>query len=423
MGYNTKATGVRSFAVGSETQAIGDNSTATGNDTYASGTNSTAMGINTTASGAHSTAMGSDTRASGGRSTARGESTKASGDQSTAMGSSSTASADNSTAMGYSTTASDWSATAMGHTTVASGIASTAMGYHTTASDHRSTAMGNGTMASGFSSTAMGRETTASGDYTFSLGSYATAKSACETVFGRYNTDYTPNSTTTWDAADRLLVVGNGTSTTPSNAMVILKNGKVGIGQDNPTAGLHVRRDKKDEFAVKIANSLNPSSGYAHGLSIRAGGSGNGNNSGHYFVIFTKPNGVSIGGIRQETGASVSYLTTSDSRLKTQIVDTRFGIEDLMNIQVSDYRYKVEMDKLSTGFIAQQLYDVYPQAVAPGGDDELKDPWMVDYGKVTPLIVKSVQEQQEIIDSQQAVIDQLLQQLQVLTERVEMLEN
>jgi len=43
---------------------------------------------------------------------------------------------------------------------------------------------------------------------------------------GLFDTDYTPNSTTTYNAADRLFVIGNGTSTSArSDALVMLKNG------------------------------------------------------------------------------------------------------------------------------------------------------------------------------------------------------
>jgi len=44
------------------------------------------------------------------------------------------------------------------------------------------------------------------------------------------------------------------------------------------------------------------------------------------------------------------------------------------------------------GFIAQELYEIYPQAVTVGGEDSKTRPWQVDYGKLTPLLVKSVQD-------------------------------
>ena len=75
-------------------------------------------------------------------------------------------------------------------------------------------------------SIALGYRTEASGDRTTALGNATEAQSYAETVLGSYNTTVTPNSTSTWNANDRLLVVGNGSSSsTKSDALIILKNG------------------------------------------------------------------------------------------------------------------------------------------------------------------------------------------------------
>jgi hypothetical protein len=240
MGENTLASGLISTATGRGTTASGDLSTAMGITTTASGTFSTAMGYNTTASGESSTAMGSGTIGSSSFSTAMGYNTTASGESSTAMGNTTTAgrfsstamgrltnaSGDYSTAMGERTIASGSNSIAMGTSTTAGGYTSTAMGYTTTASGAFSTAMGSTNTASGDFSTAMGYKTTASGIFSTSMGYLTTSKSFAEAVIGTYNTTYTPTSTSSFDAADRLFVVGNGTSSTAlSDALVMLKNG------------------------------------------------------------------------------------------------------------------------------------------------------------------------------------------------------
>ncbi|MEE4177055.1 MAG: hypothetical protein V2I46_06045 [Bacteroides sp.] len=159
-------------------------------------------------------------------STAMGSRTIASGESSTAMGSGTIASGEASTAMGLGTTASEISSFAMGFGTEATGISSTAMGYSSIASGHTSTAIGYFTNASGNNSTA--------------LGNFTNAPSAFETVIGTYNTAYTPASINSWNAADRLFVIGNGTSSALSNAMTVLKNGNVGIGTSSPANALSV---------------------------------------------------------------------------------------------------------------------------------------------------------------------------------------
>lgn len=70
-----------------------------------------------------------------------------------------------------------------------------------------------------------------SGQYGITIGgSNLEAYSAYETVLGRYSTTYTPVSSSTWQAADRLFVVGNGTSSgTRSNALTLYKNGGMDI--------------------------------------------------------------------------------------------------------------------------------------------------------------------------------------------------
>lgn len=158
-------------------------------------------------------------------SVALGRSTTASGTNSTALGSGGTASGDFSTAIGSGASASAQHAVAIGAFTQANGTGSLATGSSTTATGDYSTAMGLTSIASGYASTALGQETS--------------AKSAYEVAVGAFNTDYTPTSTTSFNANDRIFVVGNGTSSfARSNALTIYKSGKVNINDayDLPTA-------------------------------------------------------------------------------------------------------------------------------------------------------------------------------------------
>ena len=95
------------------------------------------------------------------------------------------------------------------------------------------------------------------------------------------------------------------------------------------------------------------------------------------------------------TGSTTAYNTTSDARLKENIISTNYGLGTLMKINVVDYHFSAGDKKdLQTGFLAQELYSIYPQAVHIGGTDVKTDPWMIDYSRLTPLLVKAVQEQQ-----------------------------
>ena len=146
-----------------------------------------------------------------------------------------------STAIGTNTIASGDNAIALGESNTASGTNTTVMGYNSDATNSFATAFGWDNEASGNSATVFGQHNTASGTASMSAGGYTVAESAYETVLGRFDSGYTPNSATSWDTADRLFVVGNGTGFgTRSDAMVILKNGNIGIGTSTPTELLHL---------------------------------------------------------------------------------------------------------------------------------------------------------------------------------------
>jgi hypothetical protein len=205
------------------------------------GNYSVAMGYNTIASGNQSTAFGDGTYSTNTASTAMGKGTTASGEYSTALGYNSRAFGAGSTAIGVSNDATGNYSISMGEGTQASGINSTSMGYSTQASGTISTAMGSGARASGVISTAFGNYTIASGDGATVMGDNTKARSFYETTIGSYNTDYTPASATSWNTADRLFVIGNGTAgNATSNAMVVLKNGNTGIGSSIPGEKLDV---------------------------------------------------------------------------------------------------------------------------------------------------------------------------------------
>ncbi|NOY47596.1 MAG: hypothetical protein GXO84_05280 [Chlorobi bacterium] len=116
--------------------------------------------------------------------------------------------------------------TAMGSNTTASGDYSTAMGFGSIASGTYSTAMGGGSTASGAYSTAMGGGSIVSGDYATAMGLGTRATAYASVAMGRYNIG-SSLSATTWYATDPLFEIGNGTSSTSSNALTVLKNGTI----------------------------------------------------------------------------------------------------------------------------------------------------------------------------------------------------
>jgi hypothetical protein len=100
----------------------------------------------------------------------------------------------------------------------------------------------------------------------------------------------------------------------------------------------------------------------------------------------------------------VAFNTTSDERLKENIRPSSKGLAEVMKMKVCDYNYRSAPGADETGFIAQQLDTVFPEEVTAGGEDPKEKPWTVDYGRVTPVLAKAIQEQQSEIGSMKAEI-------------------
>ncbi|MFO8066484.1 MAG: hypothetical protein R6U11_02765, partial [Bacteroidales bacterium] len=227
----TRALGNYSYAFGMGSLAENTGSFSLGSKTEATGEYSLALGNGTIASGYSSTAMGDGTEASGERATAMGFWTTASGTSSTAMGQNTTAIGESSTAIGKGVIASGFISTAMGQSTTASGDVSTAIGNGSVASGHTSVAIGGGSKASGEESMALGRNSHSKGKFSYAFGADLKAKSFREVVVGSNNdTTYslTPDA---WMNTEPLFTIGNAPAGgSGSNALMVLKNGSVGVG-------------------------------------------------------------------------------------------------------------------------------------------------------------------------------------------------
>lgn len=98
-------------------------------------------------------------------------------------------------------------------------------------------------------------------------------------------------------------------------------------------------------------------------------------------------------------GTGVNYGSASDRRIKENFASSSLGLDSLLQIDVEDYNFIGQAtSSRTTGFIAQNMAKIFPGAVIMNGDNgenplsATATPWQVDYSKVTPLIVKAIQD-------------------------------
>ena len=104
------------------------------------------------------------------------------------------------------------------------------------------------------------------------------------------------------------------------------------------------------------------------------------------------------------TQSETAYNTSSDYRLKENITPIENGLERLNNLKPVKFDWK-EDGTTSEGFIAHEVQEIFPDAIS--GEKDGEDMQGMDYGRITPLLVKAIQEQQEQIEQLKSEIEAL----------------
>jgi hypothetical protein len=238
--------------------------------------------------------------------------------------------------------------------------------------------MGYSTTSSGRYSTAMGSYSKTSADNTTAMGYYTMANTYGMVAVGRYNDTTRYNGTNSyyqWFDNDPAFVIGNGTgSSTLSNAMTVLKNGRIGL-----------------------QTVINP----AYALEL--------------------PNNSTVG-IGQ--ARAYAWATYSDGRTKSEQAGLSYGLKEIMKLKPSQYFHHSTLSdkngikmqnegRPDIGLIAQAVYDIIPEAVnRPENED--KELWSISYDKLIPVLINAVKEQQQQIESQKQENQQLRLELDEL---------
>lgn len=330
-------------------------------------------------------------------------------------------------ASGYNTRAQGYGATAMGRDTEATNSYAFASGFFSNADGQYSTAMGFNTDAFALGSTALGYSTDAEQNYSFAAGYFAEAQaiysvaignavqaqSYSSMAIGRYNVG--GGSPTVWNATDPIFEIGVGTGpSTRANAMMVRKNGNVGIGTNFPAATLQVigttRLGSFEEitdggsYILDFDATLRPVTNNGRSL---------GNSAKRWSTVF----------------ATNGTINTSDLREKENVVDLPYGLTEIMALRPVKYSWIDRPEQgAKLGLIAQEVQSVLKEVV-------LDTEWTQDeetgelteseaermgifYSDIIPVLIKGMQQQQQVIESQDAQIKALEDRLEAIEKRL-----
>lgn len=124
------------------------------------------------------------------------------------------------------------------------------------------------------------------------------------------------------------------------------------------------------------------------------------------FVNFCNSGGTIQGSISQTNSTTVAYNVTSDFRLKENIRDMTDSGAVIDAIQPRMFDWKWGGNDYH-GFIAQELYPVFPEAVTKGTEEldakgDVVSPWQVDYTKLIPVLVAEIKNLRARLDALEA---------------------
>lgn len=185
-----------------------------------------------------------------------------------------------------------------------------------------------------------------------------------------------------------------------SNVVSISTDGKLNLNTNNGTS-------------LEITANTNDNNGM---INLNANTSQNWTANWHEFVYFRKQgNGIGFIGTTSE-GTSILYSSSSDYRLKNDLKNFN-GLDLIQKMKIYDFAWKANGSRMH-GVMAHELQEVVPYAVS-GTKDAINDDGTiktqtVDYSKLTPILIKAIQEQDIKIKNQQQQIDALLKRLELL---------
>lgn len=117
---------------------------------------------------------------------------------------------------------------------------------------------------------------------------------------------------------------------------------------------------------------------------------------GTFMSFFNSGSGSQIGSISNTAGTATAYNTTSDYRLKENVIPLVGAINRFNNLQVRRFNFIANPDHTVDGFIAHEAQAVVPECVT-GEKDDVDDDGNpvyqgIDQSKLVPLLTAALQE-------------------------------
>lgn len=196
-------------------------------------------------------------------------------------------------------------------------------------------------------------------------------------------------------------------SPTYGDLVLNLSGGNVGIRKAAPGTPLHIKQTTDN-------------APYNGGLRLERSGN---SNSWDIAVSFADVLHLVYNGVEKVRFSNIDgdIWTSSDLRLKKDIQNFETALPKLMKLEAKSYHYKDNEDgaPLSYGFIAQDVETIFPGAVSTNSDNGMK---AIAYQKLNMLAIKSIQEQQVMMEAQQKEIELLKQQNALILETMQKLQ-
>ena len=119
---------------------------------------------------------------------------------------------------------------------------------------------------------------------------------------------------------------------------------------------------------------------------------------------------LEVGGDARKSSGGSSWQTTSDRRLKQDIEGFDRGLDEVLQMRPVSFRYKdiaergLSSEKIQYGYVAQEIQELVPEAVAEGDDGFLS----LHFDPIHITVVNAVQELKSLVDE---MIDGLKSQI------------